>query len=91
MQVNDTQQAAVWIHHRERRDFLLFHDAERCGGKFVRGIVFGSRVMHFAGGEVERIFSALFNRRRRSPSLMIPTSLSPSATAVTPSFLRDIS
>src|SRR5580658_5427776 len=54
-------------------------------------IVFGSRVI--ASPAVRSITSLprFSSSRRNSPSLTIPTSFSPSTTAVTPSFLRDIS
>src|SRR5258708_348708 len=54
-------------------------------------IVRGFFVMHSPAVKSSTSFPRFSRSRRKSPSLMTPTSLSPSTTAVTPSFLRDIS
>src|SRR5262249_11819360 len=54
-------------------------------------IVFGSRVMHSPAVRSRTSLPRFSSRRRKSPSLMMPSSRLPSVTVVTPSFLRDIS
>ena len=48
-------------------------------------------VMHSLAVRSNTSLPRFSSKRRRSPSLITPTSFSPSTTVVTPSFLRDIS
>src|SRR5579863_650834 len=71
--------------------FFSSMSASAVAANSVRPIVFGFRVMASPAVRSMTSFPRFSSRRRKSPSLITPTSFPPSTTAVTPSCLLDIS
>ena len=89
--MHDPFQLPAPIDHHQRSNLLLFHQSQRGRGKFAspnRPRILRHRL---ARRQIEHIFSAFL---KQPPQISIADDAhqrSPSTTAVTPSFFRDIS
>ena len=78
MQVNDALQLVALVDDHEGGDFLLLHEVEAWAAKASAEMVRGLAVMHWAAVRSSTSLPRCSSRRRRSPSLMMPTRVSAS-------------